>query len=104
MYAPARELHFLQTSNLKGFVGSRPPPIALVKRSLSRGRPLGRPGKRLRAGLKTGPYIIRVHILFKRGTQIHSDLAGVSRIEFNESVEEKVLDIEQELRAAGLIE
>lgn len=46
----------------------------------------------------------RVCILFKKGTQIHSDLAGVSRIEFNESVEEKVLEIEQELRAAGLIQ
>lgn len=45
----------------------------------------------------------RVCILFKKGTQIHSDLAGVSRIEFNESVEEKVLEIEQELRAAKLI-
>lgn len=45
----------------------------------------------------------RVCILFKKGTQIHSDLAGVSRIEFNESVEEKVLEIEQELRAAELI-
>lgn len=46
----------------------------------------------------------RVCILFKKGTQIHSDLAGVSRIEFNDSVEEKVLEIERELRAAGLIE
>jgi predicted nucleotide-binding protein len=46
----------------------------------------------------------RVCILFKKGTQIHSDLDGISRIEFNESVEEKVLEIENELRAAGLIQ
>ena len=42
-------------------------------------------------------------ILFKKGTLIHSDLEGVSRIEYTESVEEKVLDIEKELKAAKLI-
>ena len=42
-------------------------------------------------------------ILFKRGTKLHSDLEGISRIEFSDSVEEKVLDIERELKAAGLI-
>jgi len=46
----------------------------------------------------------RVCILFKKGTKIHSDLDGISRIEFNESVEDKVLEIEKELKAAGLIE
>jgi len=45
----------------------------------------------------------RVCILFKKGTKIHSDLDGISRIEFNESVTEKVPEIENELRAAGLI-
>lgn len=45
----------------------------------------------------------RVCIVFKKDTKIHSDLDGISRIEFNESVTEKVLEIENELRAAGLI-
>jgi len=45
----------------------------------------------------------RVCILFKEGTEIHSDLKGISQIRFKESVEEKVLEIEEELRAAGLI-
>jgi hypothetical protein len=45
----------------------------------------------------------RTCILFKKGTQIHSDLEGVSRIEYIDSVEEKILDIEKELKAARLI-
>lgn len=45
----------------------------------------------------------RVCIVFKKGTKIHSDLDGVSRIEFTDSIEEKVIEIERELRAAGLI-
>ena len=44
-----------------------------------------------------------VCILMKRGTQIHSDLDGISRIQFDESVEEKVLDIERELKAAKIL-
>jgi len=42
-------------------------------------------------------------ILFKKGTKIHTDLEGVNRIEFNESVEEKIIEIERELKAAGII-
>ncbi len=45
----------------------------------------------------------RVAILLKNGTNLHSDLAGISRIDFTDSVEEKVLEIERELQAAGLI-
>jgi predicted nucleotide-binding protein len=45
----------------------------------------------------------RVCILFKRGTQIHSDLEGIERVEFNESVEEVVSAIERELKAASLL-
>lgn len=44
----------------------------------------------------------RVCILFKEGTRIHSDLDGILRIQFRESVQEKVVEIENELRAAGL--
>ncbi len=44
----------------------------------------------------------RVLILLKKGTKLHSDLDGISRIEFSDSVEEKVIDIERELTAAGL--
>ena len=44
----------------------------------------------------------RTSILFKRGSSIHSDLNGVGRIEFIESVGEKVIEIESELNAAGL--
>lgn len=40
-------------------------------------------------------------ILLKKGTKIHSDLDGVGRIEFRESVEEKIVDIERELTAMG---
>lgn len=46
----------------------------------------------------------KVCILFKRGTEIHSDLNGVSRIEFTEAVNEKVEEIERELVAGGLLE
>jgi predicted nucleotide-binding protein len=45
----------------------------------------------------------RVCILLKEGTKIHSDLDGISRIEFSTSVEEKIVEIESELLAAGLI-
>ena len=46
----------------------------------------------------------KVCILFKKGTEIHSDLNGVSRIEFTEAVNEKVEEIERELIAGGLLE
>ncbi|WP_321528274.1 nucleotide-binding protein [Sedimenticola selenatireducens] len=46
----------------------------------------------------------RVCILFKKGTKIHSDLDGVSRIQFNDSVTESMAEIESELVEAGLLE
>ena len=45
----------------------------------------------------------RVVILLKKGTRLHSDLEGISRIEFADSVEEKLMEIERELQAVGLI-
>jgi len=45
----------------------------------------------------------RVCILFKEGTQIHSDLDGISRLQFRESVEEVVEQIEQELVEANVL-
>ena len=45
----------------------------------------------------------RVCILFQRGTKIHTDLDGISRIEFGESVQEKVDQLERELVAAGVL-
>ena len=45
----------------------------------------------------------RVLLLLKHGTMIHSDLAGVSRIEFQESVSEKIIEIERELIEAGML-
>lgn len=45
----------------------------------------------------------RVCILFKKGTKIHSDLDGISRIEFEEDLTEKVNDIAKELQEVNLI-
>jgi predicted nucleotide-binding protein len=45
----------------------------------------------------------RVSILFKKGTKIHSDLDGIGRIEFNQSVNEIIIEIEKELIAAKMI-
>ncbi len=45
----------------------------------------------------------RVCILFKEGTQIHSDLDGISRVQFEESVEEVVDQIERELVEANVL-
>lgn len=45
----------------------------------------------------------RVCILFKKGTNIHSDLDGITRIEFHDSVEEKIIDLEKELAEANLL-
>ena len=45
----------------------------------------------------------RMTMLLQSGTQVHSDLDGISRVEFVTTVEEKVLDIERELEAAGLL-
>jgi predicted nucleotide-binding protein len=44
-----------------------------------------------------------VCILLKKGAQIHSDLDGISQIKFGENVTEKAIEIERELRAAGII-
>lgn len=44
----------------------------------------------------------RVLLLLKEGTRIHSDLDGVSRVQFRESVKERVVEIHRELQAAGL--
>jgi len=45
----------------------------------------------------------KVCILFKKGTKIHSDLDGIMRIEFDNFVEEKILELEKELKEAGLL-
>lgn len=45
----------------------------------------------------------RVALLLKQGTNIHSDLDGVSRIPFSDNVEDKFLDIQKELKAAKMI-
>ena len=45
----------------------------------------------------------RVCILFKKGTKIHSDIEGVSRIEFGNSVTEKIDEIEKELMGGHLL-
>ena len=42
-----------------------------------------------------------VRIMLKKGTQIHSDLDGIERIEFHESVEETLIQLERELEAGG---
>lgn len=47
--------------------------------------------------------IPRVCLLLKDGTTVHSDIDGVSRIHFRENVEEKVIDIQRELEAVGLL-
>ncbi len=45
----------------------------------------------------------RVCILVRKGTMIHSDLAGISRIEFQERVDEVVDQLERELLQAGVV-
>jgi predicted nucleotide-binding protein len=45
----------------------------------------------------------RVCILYKQGTKIPSDLGGISRIEFANSIEDKVGDIRKELEDAGIL-
>jgi predicted nucleotide-binding protein len=45
----------------------------------------------------------RVILLLKAGAKIHSDLEGVSRIEFANKVEEKFIEIQSELKAAKII-
>jgi predicted nucleotide-binding protein len=45
----------------------------------------------------------RVTILMKKGTQIHSDLNGIVRIEFVDKVDECIVEFERELRGAGML-
>jgi len=45
----------------------------------------------------------RVWILFRQGTTIHTDLDGISRIEFVADIRDKATEIERELVAAGLL-
>lgn len=45
----------------------------------------------------------RVSMLLRKGTGIPSDLDGIVRIQFQHSIEEKIIEIETELRAAGLL-
>jgi predicted nucleotide-binding protein len=45
----------------------------------------------------------KVCILFKKGTKINSDLNGINTIEFDKTIQEKVLDIKAELKDAGII-
>ena len=45
----------------------------------------------------------RVCILFKKGTKIHSDLDGISRIEFSDTVTEKIDEIERELLSGKIL-
>lgn len=45
----------------------------------------------------------RVSMLVREGTAIPSDLDGIVRIQFKSSIEEKIIDIETELRAAGML-
>lgn len=43
----------------------------------------------------------RVLLLLKDGTKIHSDLDGLNRVQFRDNIEDKYLEIERELIAAG---
>jgi predicted nucleotide-binding protein len=45
----------------------------------------------------------RVIIILKEGTEIHTDLHGVSQIRFATSVDDKFLEIQKELKAAKII-
>ncbi len=45
----------------------------------------------------------KVCTLHKRGTRIHSDLDGISRIPFDENVEAAFLEIKRELEATGIV-
>lgn len=45
----------------------------------------------------------RVSMLVQEATAIPSDLDGIVRIQFSSSIEEKIIDIETELHAAGML-
>lgn len=63
-----------------------------------------RPNVIFEAGWFVGRLSIpRVCILLKDGATVHSDIDGISRIHFRENVEEKVIDIQRELEAVGLL-
>ena len=47
--------------------------------------------------------IPHVCLLLKDGTYVHSDIDGISRIGFRDNIEEKVIDIQKELQAVGII-
>ena len=47
--------------------------------------------------------IPRVCLLAKDGTTVQSDIDGISKIDFRENIEEKVLEIQRELEAAKLL-
>jgi predicted nucleotide-binding protein len=45
----------------------------------------------------------RICLLLKKGTIVHSDIDGISRIYFNDNIEDKVIEIQRELEAVGLL-
>lgn len=45
----------------------------------------------------------RILMLLQNGTNIHSDYDGVSRIQFNNDIREKFLEIKRELEAVQLL-
>ncbi|MCK4653031.1 MAG: nucleotide-binding protein [Candidatus Cloacimonetes bacterium] len=47
--------------------------------------------------------IPRVCLLLKNGTTVHSDIDGISRIHFNDNIEDKVIEIQRELEAVGIL-
>lgn len=63
-----------------------------------------RPNVIFEAGWFTGRLgMPKVCLLLKKGSSVHSDIDGISRIHFQENVEEKVLEIQRELRAVNLL-
>ena len=47
--------------------------------------------------------IPHVCLLLKEGTNVQSDIDGISRIHFRDNIEEKVLEIQRELEAVGIL-
>lgn len=45
----------------------------------------------------------RVCILLKDGTEVHSDIDGISRLSFKDNVDERLIEIERELKAVKII-
>ena len=46
----------------------------------------------------------KVCIILKEGTDIHSDLSGIQQIRFNNSIKDKYMEIQKELKNAEIIE